>query len=249
MKKLEQKIYHFGTLTGDDIKTTDKLIVCIGREKTRLSAANLFAGYKQREDSIKGYSILGELPIEENMLMVYANGVKHQISFFNEDSQQEIFISKITDPLIQSADIEIDEVPFLEMIQAEFDFISSEDKPEITASINEENIELNAESEEQVEAVNDEDEPLIEDASFYEKDVLEALEGRYKEAKYKNYRFLYKPKDENEGAKAILVHLLVDDYEMVKFTVKEKSESRVVIEFNDKNTLNYNIINNTLLVS
>lgn len=118
--KAEQKVLRLGSESGNPISITDNILLVVNGVKTGLKAIDFFKRYEQEEHCIVGYSIFGDKTLLNNVIQVPApDNTNIQVNFWNKNTDEEIFISLIKNPMFQLGDREIDEQASIEKLIAE----------------------------------------------------------------------------------------------------------------------------------
>lgn len=174
--KTQERIYVLGTESGENINTTDNLLLAINGTKTKILLKSLFAPncYKQGEASIKGISILGEFPIVENHIQISEN---MNICAFNRNSEENVYFIRTEIPFLQNEDKECNKEEIINIITAEYNSITPKEEEleeteeeESEPSQMEEELELDEEELELEEVTTEEEIPEIlnkEESDFH----------------------------------------------------------------------------------
>lgn len=228
-KKVQQMVFRLANASGEPIATTDNLLVVINGTTTEVKLKDLFTGYQQNSDEIVGWSVFGDKPLLDNKIMV-TEGV--MINFFNKNTDEEIFISKIKKPFVQLFDKEIDEEATLTILQEEMDKMKVEpiieENPQLIAE-EEPTSEEEEFEEEQPEGEFEEEseEELLAEENEFDSDSAELVSEGYEVLENEEFRLLYK----KGGSPEMILCLLVENtYQKVKIQSSEVSEKEIVVE-------------------
>jgi hypothetical protein len=254
MKLIQQKIYILGNQSGTKMNESDNLLLAINGKNTGLSLQQIFIGYKQYESEIKGHSLLGEYPIETFRFKVSED---ISVSFWNKNSDEEIFITKIKYPVIQAGDLELDEANFLAILEKYMPALEEPllEEKEIPVEIKETNIEIEStfaetasvdkeeetidhpleeETEEETFIESEEKsshEELIDCPSYNEMYAIAKEEG-WEEYKDGNYRLLLNESSEDGQKNLVALFLIVSNetYQKIPFEVVNKDFNDLILQ-------------------
>lgn len=221
--KAEQKVLRLGSESGNPISITDNILLVVNGVKTNLKAMDFFKRYEQEEHCIIGYSIFGDKPLLNNVIQVPApDSTNIQVNFWNKNTDEEIFISLIKNPMFQLGDREVDEQSAIEKLIAEV----LKQKPEEIIEVKEEKIDISEKLDikKDIEEEEEEEEKLDEELVCSEYEIIKKklVEKGYKEYSLGNMRLLV---EGNGGERIALCELLDEkDYSRIKIEKHEKTE-------------------------
>lgn len=264
MKTVEQKIYLLASQTGNNISKTDNLIVCLNGERSEIKLVDLFKHeYTQTEESVKGYSLLSLYELREGMIVVKFDESEVDVSLINKNTDEQIFFSRIKNPLFQMPDKKLEEETFLFLIFNEVERLEVlKNKKENTAPIEvntpESNIALEEEDDDEEKEEQkglkieeeEEEEEIIEKEPVnlpenkpkqvfqgYSNELETLKKSGYKEHILENYRLLYNEQEK----KMIFLEVEDDNYNRANYT-KLKNGDTVEITLENGTVLIFDYI-------
>ena len=220
--EIQQKVFKLANESGNDLDANDELLLVINNEVTTIKVSELFKGYKQKPNSIVGWSLLSLFKVNDKYKLVMDG---KEISFFNQTKGEQIVVKKIHNP-----DTQLNDKRFNPEDQADFNAKTTQPEPVIEETATETTA---VETQPETEKVNAE----------YEASKSSLIELGYTElqnSEYPDLRLLWK-----EDADPYLVRLLPNsEIESLELTnIKNRAK-----EFNF-GANSAKVINNELLIN
>ncbi len=101
---LEQLIYLLGSNSGTPLTENDNLALVIDGIITKIPVKDLFIDFKQNDESITGYSVLGHFDVNDKNQLIHKGRTIH---FLNKSNGEPIGIIEIRKPTLQNGDKKI----------------------------------------------------------------------------------------------------------------------------------------------
>jgi hypothetical protein len=235
--KVEEKKYLLASQSGANICKNDNLVLGINGIRTAINLKDFFVEYNQTEKEILGYSPFFDKDIEDYKIKYSENIL---ISFFNKNTDEEIFVKQIKTPFFQGRDIEMDLNPLNVVILDAYKSITiaegASEEAEIEENlIGEEVIELLKEeglTEEDLNEVEEEqeirEEKETEGLKKYNIDKEELLNDGFVECTvWKNDKLLKLLFKNSAPKKVLLVDVGLYDYKKIGLKIIKENGAKI----------------------